>query len=70
MRGVSRDVALGRARLAGWKVDLERAVVVGRCSFFLLRREINQDARTGAGFPNREAVKSYSLGREPQVIAS
>jgi hypothetical protein len=69
-RGVNREVSEGSARRAGWKVDLERAVVVGRCSFFMLRREINQDARTGAGFPNREAVKSYSLGREPQVIAS
>jgi hypothetical protein len=39
-------------------VGLELAVLAGLCSFFLLRRETNYDARTGAGFPNREAVKS------------
>jgi hypothetical protein len=27
-------------------------------SLYLLRREINHHARTGAGFPNREAVRS------------
>jgi hypothetical protein len=40
------------------KVGLELAVVAGLCSFFLLRLEINHDARTGADFPNREAVIS------------
>jgi hypothetical protein len=48
----------GRLALARCKVGLELAVLAGLCSFFLLRRETNYDARTGAGLPNREAVKS------------
>jgi hypothetical protein len=57
-RGASREIGEGMARLARCKVGLELAVLPGLCSFFLLRRETNYDARTGAGLPNREAVKS------------
>jgi hypothetical protein len=63
--------ALRRIGAGAWHVerrehpaDVQEAVgamVIGKaglCCFFLLRQEINHDARTGAGFPNREAVKS------------